>query len=242
MFRFNKIFGKPSCSFFHRSKLSAITGVTRVTYNMSESTLLLIPHPSVAKARSVYDLYATGFMMRPCTYYPIVSTEDVPAGGVNGMGSIITKIYDVSPLTQADYLVYASEHFGRIYQMMTDLCNQFNNANTVDAWYTRDLMTTYDSSLQDLQCPVFRWNYTDKLLNEYPDRFRIHNNEFGLFSLREVVNGITVITDTGKANAQSWAENYKTTEWTWRWNILGKHVWFNVANSLPTFTLLDHTN
>ena len=50
------------------------------------------------------------------------------------------------------------------------------------------------------------------------------------------------IQSADKANAQQWAQAYKVTGWHWRWKILGKYDWYNVANSLPTFTLLDHSN
>ena len=35
---------------------------------------------------------------------------------------------------------------------------------------------------------------------------------------------------------------YKVAGWHWRWDVLGKRDWYNVANSLPTCTLLDHSN
>ena len=50
------------------------------------------------------------------------------------------------------------------------------------------------------------------------------------------------ISSADKANAQQWAQAFKITGWHWRWDILGKRDWYNVANSLPTFTLLDHSN
>ena len=105
-------------------------------------------------------------------------------------------------------------------------------------------MTTYDQSITDQRCPVVRWNYTDILLAKYPDFFRIHNNECALFSLREIVDNVTIIMDAEKQNAQLWAQVYRTTGWEYRWDIFGKHTWYNVANSLPKlpFTLLDHTN
>jgi len=113
-----------------------------------------------------------------------------------------------------------------------------------DTWYTQDLQTTYDHAITANRCPVFRWNYKEKLLSKYPTRFQIHNNEFALFSLRKIINDVTIVTDSDKTTAQQWAQTYKITGWVWRYDMIGKCVWYNVANSLPKlpFTLLDHTN
>ena len=125
--------------------------------------------------------------------------------------------------------------------MVRDLRTALNDVSTVDAWYARDLMTTYDSTSTDMRCPVFRWNYTDKLVAAYPTRFQIHNDQFGLFSLREVIT-LEIISNAEKVNAQAWGQNYKATGWHYRHDIIGLEIWSNVAKSLPSFTLLDHTN
>ena len=143
--------------------------------------------------------------------------------------------------TQSDWITWANEEFGRLYSMIDDLRKQLNNTTTVDAWYATDIITPYDASYQGARCPVFRWNYTDVLLAMYAERFQIHNNKFGLFSLKEIVS-LECIQSADKANAQQWAQAFKVTGLHWRWKILGKYDWYNVANSLPTFTLLDHSN
>ena len=221
-------------------------GVTRVTYNLSESQLIMIPHPSVAKEKGIYDLYAGEIMIGPCAYYPIVSTDDMPPHlQYQTMGNALTKIYSVNTSTQSDFLLYANDHFGRLYTMTRELRTHLNDTTTTgDTWYTQDLQTTYDQTITAMRCPVFRWNYTDKLLAKYPARFQIHNDEFALFSLREIIDNVTPVTDAEKATAQQWAEAYKITGWVWRYDILGKRVWYRIANSLPKipFTLLDHTN
>ena len=45
-------------------------GVTRVTYNMSESNMIMIPHPTVAQQQGVYYLYAGEVMIGPCMLCP----------------------------------------------------------------------------------------------------------------------------------------------------------------------------
>ena len=215
-------------------------GVTRVTYNMSESNMIMIPHPTAAKEQGVYDLYAGEIMIGPCMYCPIVSSDDM-ISGFGSMGLALTKIYTINRTTQSDFITYANEHFGRLYSMIDDLRRQLNSTSTVDAWYATDIISPFDASYQGQRCPVFRWNYTDVLLTKYPERFQIHDNKFGLFSLKEIVT-LDCISSTDKTNAQQWAQVYKVTGWHWRWNIFGKRDWYNVANSLPTFTLLDHSN
>ena len=215
-------------------------GVTRVTYNMSESNMIMIPHPTVAQQQGVYDLYAGEIMIGACMYCPIVSS-DYMTSGFQSMGNAVAKIYGINTTTQSDWITYANEHFGRVYSMINELRKQLNNTVTVDGWYATDITSPYNVSLQGLRCPVFRWNYTDLLLTKYAERFRIHDNKFGLFSLKEIVT-LDCISSTDKANAQQWAQAYKITGWHWRWDILGKRDWYSVANSLPTFTLLDHSN
>ena len=215
-------------------------GVTRVTYNMSESNMIMIPHPTVAKQQGVYDLYEGEIMIGPCMYCPIVSSDDMTAG-FQSMGNALTKMYGFNTTTQSDFITWANEHFGRVYSMIDDLRRQLNNPASVDAWYATDIITPYNASYQGARCPVFRWNYTDVLLAKYAERFQIHNNKFGLFSLKEIVS-LECIQSADKANAQQWAQAFKVTGWHWRWNILGKYDWYNVTNSLPTFTLLDHSN
>ena len=222
-------------------------GVTRVTYNLSESQLIMIPHPSVAKEKGIYDLYAGEIMIGPCMYYPIVSKDDVPQPvlGPNGIGAALKQIYTYDPSTQQDFINYANDHFGRLFQMAVELRTNLSDTSTTgDTWYTHDLQTTYDSTITALRCPVFRWNYTNKVLDKHPTRFQIHNNEFGLFSLREIIDDITIVTQAEINNAQSWGQAYKISGWHWRYDILGKRMWFNIVNSLPNlpFTLLDHTN
>ena len=215
-------------------------GVTRVTYNMSESNMIMIPHPTVAQRQGVYDLYAGEIMIGACMYYPIVSSDDM-ISGFGSMGIALANIYGINTTTQTDWITYANEHFGRLYSMIDELRKQLNSTVTVDGWYATDITSPYNASLQGLRCPVFRWNYTDLLLTKYADRFRIHDNKFGLFSLKEIVT-LDCISSADKANAQQWAQAFKITGWHWRWDILGKRDWYNVANSLPTFTLLDHSN
>ena len=215
-------------------------GVTRVTYNMSESSMIMIPHPTVAKQQGVYDLYAGEIMIGPCMYCPIVSSDDM-ISGYGSMGIALTKIYSINTTTQSDWIQYANDHFERLYTIVDDLRKQLNNTSTVNAWYATDIIAPYDASYQGQRCPVFRWNYTDVLLAKYAGRFQIHDNKFGLFSLREIVS-LECIQSADKTNAQQWAQAFKVTGWHWRWDILGKRDWYNVANSLPTFTLLDHSN
>ena len=215
-------------------------GVTRVTYNMSESNMIMIPHPTVAKRQGVYNLYAGEIMIGPCMFFPVVSSDDMTAG-VQSMGNALTKLYDMNTTTQSDWIVWGNDNFGRLYAMANDLRNQLNTPSTVDAWYATDFTAPYDASYHGARCPVFRWNYTDVLLAKYAERFQIHNNKFGLFSLREIVS-LQCIQSADTANAQRWAEAYKVTGWHWRWQIVGRNDWANVAYSLPTFTLLDHTN
>ena len=221
-------------------------GVTRVTYNLSESQLIMMPHPSVAKQQGIYDLYAGEIMIGPCMYYPIVLTDDMPPHlQYQTMENTLAKIYSWNTSTQSNFVQHANDHFGRIYTMARQLRTQLSDTTSAgDTWYTPDLQTTYDRTITANRCPVFRWNYTDKLLSKYPTRFQIHNNEFALFSLREIINDVTIVTDSDKKTAQQWAQAYKITGWVWRYDILGKRVWFNVGNSLPKlpFTLLDHTN
>ena len=221
-------------------------GVTRVTYNLSESQLIMIPHPSVAKEKGIYDLYAGEIMIGPCMYYPIVSTDDMPPHlQYQSMGTALTKIYSWNTSTHSDFVAYANDHFGRLYTMVRELrAHLSDDTSTGDTWYTQDLQMTYDSTITALRCPVFRWNYTDKLLDKHPTRFQIHNNEFGLFSLREIIDDITIVTQAEINNAQLWAQVYKISGWHWRYDIIGKRVWYNIGNSLPKlpFTLLDHTN
>ena len=94
-------------------------GVTRVTYNLLESQLIMIPHPSVAKANGVYNLYAGEIMIGPCMHYPIVSTDDMPPHlHYSTMGSAIEKIYSLNLTTQATHITYSNEHFKRIYNMV----------------------------------------------------------------------------------------------------------------------------
>ena len=214
-------------------------GVTRVTYNMSESNMIMIPHPTEAKQQGVYDLYAGEIMIGACMFYPIVSTDDITSG--NGIGNALAKLYNLDTATQSDWIVWSNDNFGRLYAMVDDLRKQLNTPATVDGWYATDITSPYDTSYQGARCPVFRWNYTDVLLAKYPERFQIHDNRFGLFSLREIVM-LECIQSADKANAQQWAVNYKITGWHYRWRICGKFDWYNVANSLPTFTLLDHSN
>ena len=213
-------------------------GVTRVTYNMSESNMIMIPHPTAAQRQGVYDLYAREIMIGACMYCPIVSSDDMTAAGY---GNALAKLYDIDTTTQSDWILWANDNLGRLYRMIDDLRKQLNNTSTVDAWYATDIITPYNASYQGARCPVFRWNYTDVLLAKYPERFQIHNNKFGLFSLKEIVS-LECIQSADKANAQRWAEVGKVTGWHWRWNIAGKYDWKNVINSLPTFTLLDHSN
>ena len=213
-------------------------GVTRVTYNMSESNMIMIPHPTVAKQQGVYDLYAGEIMIGACMYYPIVSSDDITAAGY---GNALAKLYDIDTTTQSDWILWANDNLGRLYRMIDDLRKQLNNTSTVDGWYATDIITPYDASYQGARCPVFRCNYTDVLLAKYPEQFQIHNDMFGLFSLKEIVS-LECIQSADKANAQRWAEVGKVTGWHWRWNIAGKYDWKNVIYSLPTFTLLDHSN
>ena len=99
----------------------------------------------------------------------------------------MTKMYDINTSTQSDWITWANEHFGRLHSLIDELCKQLNNALTVDAWYATDIISPYNASLQGMRCPVFRWNYTDALLTKYVERFQIHDNKFGLFSLKEIV-------------------------------------------------------
>ena len=217
-------------------------GVTRVTYNMSESNMIMIPHPTAAKQQGVYDLYAGEIMIGACMYYPIVSTDDMTSGlHGNAMGNALTKMYNLDATAQSDWVVWTNDNYVRLYAMVNDLRKQLNNPATVDGWYATDITSPYDASYQGARCPVFRWNYTDVLLAKFPERFQIHDNTFGLFSLKEIVM-LECIKPTEKSNAQQWGVNYKITGWQYRWLIVGKYDWYNVANSLPTFTLLDHTN
>ena len=201
----------------------------------------------MAKQKGIYDLYAGEIMIGPCAYYPIVSKDDVPQPivGPNGIGDALKHIYNYDPSTQQDFITYANNHFGRLFEMAFELHTKLSDTSTTgDTWYTHDLQTTYDSTITAPRCPVFRWNYTDKLLDKHPTRFQIHNNEFGLFSLREIIDDVTFVTQAEINNAQSWAQAYKISGWHWRYDILGKRTWFNIVNSLPNmpFTLLDHTN
>ena len=215
-------------------------GVTRVTYNMSESNMIMIPHPTVAQQQGVYDLYEGEIMIGPCMYCPIVSSDDMTAG-FQSMGNALAKMYDINTTTQSDWITWANEHFGRLYSMIDDLRRQLNSTSTVDVWYATDIITPYDASYQGARCPAFRWNYTDVLLAKYAERFQIHDNKFGLFLLKEIVS-VECIWSADKTNAQQWAQAFKITGWHWRWDILGKRDWYNVATSHPTFTLLDHSN
>ena len=179
-------------------------------------------------------------MIGPCMYCPIVSSDDMTSG-FQSMGNALAKLYDINTTTQSDWIIWANEEFGRLYSMIDDLRKQLNNTSTVDAWYATDIIARYDASYQGARCPVFRWNYTDVLLAKYAERFQMHDNKFGLFSLKEIVS-LECIQSADKANAQQWTVAYKVTGWHWRWKMLGKYDWYNVANSLPTFTLLDHSN
>ena len=61
----------------------------RVTYNLLESNLIMIPHPTVAKEKGIYNLCVGGIMIEPCMYYPIVSTDEI--GGLNKIGFTLAK-------------------------------------------------------------------------------------------------------------------------------------------------------
>ena len=172
-------------------------------------------------------------------YYPLVAEEEVT--NASPLGTTVSFMYGLNPTLQADIIKYYNDHFGNIFEMVRALRTHFNDTETVDAWYTRDLMLKFDSSKTDVRCPAFRWNYTDTLLSQYPTRFHINDDKFGLFSLREIIQS-TIITNDQKINAQKWAETYRVAGWTWMRDILGKHTWYNVNNSLPMFTILDHTN
>ena len=215
-------------------------GITRVMYNMSESNMIMIPHPTAAKQQGVYDLYVGEIMIGACMYCPIVSSDDMTFG-FQSMGIALTQLYGLNTSLQSDWIMWSNKNFGRLYSMIHDLRKQLNNPATVDGWYATDIIAPYDASYNGPRCPVFRWNYTDVLLAKYAECFQIHNNKFGLFSLREIVS-LDCISSADKANAQQWAEAYKVTGWHWRWQIVGRNDWANVEYSLPTFTLLDHSN
>ena len=92
-------------------------GVTRVTYNLSESQLIMIPHPSVAKQQGIYDLYAGEIMIGLCMYYPIVSTDDMPPHlQYQTMGNALAKIYSWNTSTQSNFVQYANDHLGTYTQ------------------------------------------------------------------------------------------------------------------------------
>ena len=120
-------------------------GVTRVTYNMSESNMIMIPHPTVAKQQGVYDLYAGEIMIGACMYYPIVSSDDMTSS-LSLMGTALTKMYDINTSTQSDWIVWGSDNFGRLYAMVDDLRKQLNNPTTVGGWYAADFIAPYDAS------------------------------------------------------------------------------------------------
>ena len=133
-----------------------------------------------------------------------MSSDDMTSG-FQSMGNTMIKMYDFNTTTQSDWITYANEHHGRLYSMIDNLGKQLNNTATVSIWYATDIITPYDASYQGARCPVFRWNYTDMLLAKYAERFQLHNNNFGLFSLKEIVS-LDCIQSADKANAQQWAQ------------------------------------
>ena len=153
-------------------------------------------------------------------YYPIVSSDDITFG-FQLMGIALTKLCDINTSLQSDWIVWANENSGRLYSMVDDLRKQLNTPATVDRWHATDITTPYDASYHGARCPVFRWNYTDVLLATYAEQFQIHNNKFGLFSLREIVS-LDCISSADKATAQQWAEAYKVTG---RCQLIGRNDW-----------------
>ena len=214
--------------------------VSRVTYTLSDDSLIKIPSPESAKLAGIYDLYSGEIMVGPSMYFPMVSDADM--NGRN-MSDCMTKVYNI---TSSDMLTYFDENFQRLWKMNKDLRDCMTDGKTptpTDEWYWYDLMETFSAGGRGARCPVFRWNYLDLLKAKYPVKFQLYGDNYAMLSLREVLGSHTnPMSKAEEANAQKWLEAGKISGYHWRYTIVGMSDWYNVMYALPIFTLLDHTN
>ena len=210
--------------------------VSRVTYTLSDESLIKIPSPESAKGSGIYDLYSGEIMVGPCMYFPMLSEADMDG---RTMSECIIKIYNT---TAKKIIKYYDDNFEPLWKMNKDLRKHLTaDEKTANEWYWFDLMGTY-SETTGVVCPVFCWNYLDLLKEKYPLKFHAYGNNYAMLSLREVLGSYTnPISKTQIANAQKWADAGKVTRYH-KGLILKMSDWQDIAYALPIFTLLDHTN
>ena len=229
--------------------------VQKITYSTSDK--IKIPSPSYAKQHGIYDLYAGEILVSGPDFYPI-GHDETYSETRQDIHDIIIESHKVPKVKHEEIRSFIDQFYGHFLKCRQGLTDLYQPDYTekhllLNSWYNRDLMDTFDASSYDPRAPIFRWNYIDVLFEKYPERFASNNGQFGLFTLREIVQ-VEIITKDQKTNAQRWATSKAVVPGhSPRKGYIHRPVmrdprgiqrdWYaDIGNGIPTCEVLDETN
>ena len=229
--------------------------VQKITY--STSNKIKIPSPSSAKQQGIYDLYAGEILVSGPEFYPI-GRDQRGSETRQDILDIIVEIHKVPKVKHEEIRSFVDQLYGHFLKCRQGITDLFHSDYTekhlfINLWYNRDLMDRFDASSYETRAPIFRWNYIDVLFKKYPQRFASNNGEFGLFTLREIVQ-VEIISKDQKTNAQRWATSTAVVPghsplkgYIHRPVIRDprgiQRDWYaEIGNGIPIFEVLDETN
>ena len=237
-------------------------GVTSINYKVINSKTILVPTPTHAKATNVYDLYAGEILFGPVQFFPIqYPTKDcirLKNEDNVDLDRFCKDAYNITDTQQLQRFKYSFEPLMNMNDRL--YIGMFDSGVTPlqrSEFYARDMNTPagqpldpdllaeinankdnkYYIDLSTYHSPILRWNFTDILYTLFPNRFTLHSNKYGLFSLDELWTA-PFFNDQVLANAQSLLDNKKVLGFVKAGQIQERHFYANIRNALPKFAVI----
>ena len=223
-------------------------GVTQVTYKINNSQVVLIPTPTEAKDRKVYDLYAAEIMLGPIQMFPINYQQKSATRSIdptidnvdlNYVFQDIFKLNETDAASSAAVLNPLINMHDKLYMGMYDPSFSTDDHNK---FYAADLLSNSvsDGTFAGYHSPIFRWNYIDVLYKKYPERFVRNLGRYGLFTLKELCDSTKhALSAAELEQAQRPLDNNKILGYK-KYDLVLYRDWYkSFTKSLPTVTLED---
>ena len=223
-------------------------GVTQVTYKINTSQVVLIPTPTEAKERKVYDLYAAEVMLGPIQMFPINYQQKSATRSIDptidnvdlkNVFEDIFKLNETDAASSAAVLNPLINMHDKLYMGMYDTSFSTDDHNK---FYAADLLSNSvsDGTFAGYHSPIFRWNYIDVLYKKYPERFVKNLGRYGLFTMKELCDSTKdALSAAELEKAQRPLDNNKILGYKKKDSVLYRDWYKSFTKSLPTVTLED---
>ena len=246
------VFMNPNKSNIHRSILEVPSGkeewevgLTSVNYLLPDENLFLFLHPNVAKIDNTYHLYDGEIMIGAVPFFPINYLNplyDTTAGVTKfDLKSEFLEFYGITETTGN----YITNNFQKNLDMWTDFESQMKNKTLVNGrrkfydWYKESIDSPVETVPGAMRSPFLRFNFLDRILEEFPLKFSENNNHFAVLNFQQICS-ISFISPTSLATAEAYATNNKINGFIKTPLIFNKDCWSSVLKSLPSITV-DNT-